>query len=62
MVKDMDEEAALYSRKCSSCHHLIEPDRWDRETWHHYIERYGRKLTVEEKHRLLYYLAGSKQE
>lgn len=62
MARDMDPGAVLYSRKCSSCHNLIEPSRFDEETWRRYVEKYGQKLTIEEKQRLVYYLAGSRQE
>jgi hypothetical protein len=62
MAKLMEPGAALYSRKCSSCHSLIEPGRFDKATWHHYVEKYGQKLTLEKKQRLLYYLTDSMQE
>jgi hypothetical protein len=62
MAIEMNEGAALYSRKCSSCHNLIEPSRFGKEQWHLYIDKYGQKMTVEEKERLLYYLTGSIQE
>ena len=58
MAKQMDPDAVLYSRKCSSCHNLIEPSRHDAQTWRQYVEKYGQNLTVEEKQRLVYYLAG----
>ncbi|UCC96979.1 MAG: cytochrome c [Phycisphaerales bacterium] len=62
MAKPMRPGAALYSRKCSSCHSLIEPSRFDRMTWHHYVEKYGERLTLEQKQQLLYYLTDSMQE
>ncbi len=62
MARDMEPGAVLYSRKCASCHNLIELGRFDKETWRRYIEKYGQKLTIEEKQRLVYYLAGSGQK
>lgn len=62
MARDMDPRAVLYSRKCSSCHNLIEPSRFDEETWRRYVEKYGQKLTIEEKQRLVYYLVSSRQK
>jgi len=58
MAKQMDPDAALYSRKCSSCHNLILPSRHDPQTCRRYVEKYGQGLTVEEKQRLMYYLTG----
>lgn len=62
MARDMDPGTVLYRKKCSSCHNLIEPCRFDEATWRLYVEKYGQKLTVEEKQRLVYYLASSRQE
>ncbi|MHC4680958.1 MAG: c-type cytochrome [Planctomycetota bacterium] len=62
MARPMTPGAALYSRKCSSCHNLIGPSRFDKATWHHYLEEHGPKLTIEQKRRLLYYLTDSMQE
>ena len=62
MAKHMEPNAVLYSRKCSSCHNLIEPSRHDAQTWREYVEKYGQNLTVEEKRRLVYYLTSSIQE
>ncbi len=59
MAKPMDQGAIMYSRKCSSCHNLIEPSRFDKEQWQYYVDKYGQKMTIEEKPLLLDYLAGS---
>lgn len=56
----MDEGAIMYSRKCSSCHNLIEPSRFDKEQWQYYVDKYGKKMTIEEKQLLLDYLAGAR--
>ena len=56
---EMSDSQILYSAKCSSCHNLIPPDRHDRPTWSEYIDKYGQKLTAQEKDELLLYLAGS---
>jgi len=58
-AKNFSNSEKLYSSKCSSCHNLIEPSRFDKETWHLHIERYGQKMTDEEKRVLLGYLTGS---
>jgi hypothetical protein len=62
MAREMNEGAILYSSKCSSCHNLIEPNRFGKEKWHLYIQKYGQKMTIEQKQVLLNYLIGSTQE
>ena len=49
-------EEIMYRRKCSSCHNLIEPDRFDKNKWSVYIDKYGKKMTDEEKRLVLLYL------
>jgi len=56
MMVEMSEGEKLYRSKCSSCHNIIEPNRHDEETWHKYVEEYGRKMTVDEKRLVLQYL------
>lgn len=58
-AKPMDKGAIMYSRKCSSCHNLIEPSRFDMEQWRHYVDKYGEKMKIEEKQLLLDYLRNS---
>ncbi|MHC4174876.1 MAG: FMN-binding protein [Planctomycetota bacterium] len=58
--KEMNDSEVLYRKNCSSCHALIEPGRFDREEWSTYVNKYGKKLTFEEKPLLLDYLTGSK--
>jgi len=60
MAKPMDAGEIMYGRKCSSCHNLIEPSRFDKEQWKYYVDKYGKKMTNEEKQLLLDYLAGSR--
>jgi hypothetical protein len=60
IAKPMDQGAIMYSRKCSSCHNLIEPNRFDKEQWQFYVDKYGKKMTIEEKQLLLDYLANSR--
>jgi hypothetical protein len=59
IAKPMDKGAIIYSRKCSSCHNLIEPSRFDMKQWQHYVDKYGEKMTIEEKQLLLDYLGSS---
>lgn len=46
----------LYASKCGACHRLIGPDEHDEATWKHYVEKYGKKLTDDEKQEILNYL------
>ena len=57
MAKPMSDGEALYRSKCSSCHNTIPPSRYDKEDWRGYIDKYGRKMTDEEKRAVLEYLA-----
>ena len=46
----------LYSAKCGSCHYLISPQEHDIETWVHYVHKYGKQMTDEEKQQVIDYL------
>jgi len=46
----------MYRGKCASCHNLIAPGQFGPDEWKKYVERYGKKLTPEEKHIILDYL------
>ncbi len=59
MAAEMSVGEKLYRSKCSSCHNVIEPHRFEKERWREYIEKYGRKMVSDEKRMLLDYLAGS---
>jgi hypothetical protein len=56
MAKEMSYGEILYRAKCSSCHNVIEPSRHDKEAWDIYINKYGQKMTAEEKQVVLQYL------
>ena len=57
MAKQMNTSEALYRSKCSSCHNIIAPSRYGKETWRLYIDKYGQKMTDQEKRTVLQYLA-----
>ena len=58
LVIEMGEGQKLYRAKCSSCHNLIEPDSHDIQTWRLYVDKYGKKMTEQEKRSVLDYLSG----
>jgi hypothetical protein len=62
IAKKMNKDAALYSSKCSSCHNLIEPSRFGKEQWRLCIDKYGRRMAIEEKQLLLAYLTDPAQD
>jgi len=55
----MSDGEKLYRAKCSSCHNIIAPSLHDEETWHKYVEEYGKRMTIKEKQLVLQYLFGS---
>jgi hypothetical protein len=58
----MSEGQRLYQAKCSSCHNLVEPERFDYLQWRSYIDKYGSKLSAEQKQFMLDYLAGERDD
>jgi cytochrome c5 len=46
----------LYRAKCLSCHSVIAPGDHDEEEWRLYVDKYGKKMTDEEKRIVLGYL------
>ena len=58
LAKPMSDGQVLYRSKCSSCHNIIAPSSYGREDWRRYIDKYGRKMTDEEKRAVLEYLVG----
>ena len=56
--KEMSVGEVLYQGKCSSCHNLIDPSQFAKEKWNTYVNKYGKKMTAEEKQLLLDYLTG----
>ena len=59
MAVKMSSAEMLYRAKCSSCHNIIAPGSYDKEKWRLHIDKYGQKMTDEEKRVVLQYLAGS---
>ncbi len=59
MVTEMSDSEILYRAKCSSCHNIIAPASFGKEKWHLYIDKYGQKMTDEEKRMVLQYLTDS---
>ena len=59
MVAEMSDGEMLYRSKCSSCHNIIAPGRYDEEKWRLHMDEYGQKMTDEEKRTVLQYLADS---
>ncbi len=41
--------AALYRRNCGACHRLKGPDEHDAATWSRAVERFGARLSPEER-------------
>lgn len=58
----MSEGQRLYHAKCSSCHNLVEPERFDYQQWRSYIDKYGDELIADEKRVILDYLAGGRED
>ena len=46
----------LYLSKCSSCHSVLEPPRYDYVTWVKYVDKYGQGMSSREKEIILSYL------
>ncbi|HEY4717041.1 MAG TPA: cytochrome c [bacterium] len=46
----------LYRSKCSACHMLIERERLSKEGWKAAVEKYGAKLTEEDRSKILQHL------
>jgi hypothetical protein len=47
---------ALYSSKCVSCHRLLPPEDYSADSWEHYVDKYGKKMTDDQKQIVLNYL------
>jgi hypothetical protein len=48
--------ASVYRWKCTSCHRLIDPSERDAETWRRAVERFGARLSAEERAAITEYL------
>lgn len=51
--------ATLYRSNCASCHRLKSPDEHDAATWRKAVERFGKRLTPDERARIVEYLTAS---
>lgn len=60
MAVKMSDGEILYRAKCSSCHNIIAPSRYNKEKWYLHVDKYGQKMTAEEKRTLLQYLVDSR--
>ncbi len=58
----MSPGQSLYSAKCSSCHRLIEPQAHSSSEWKYYVDKYGKKLSSEDKRVMLEYLTEGGQQ
>ena len=56
MAVEMSKGQMLYRAKSSSCHNVIARSRFAREQWHFYVDKYGKKITSEQKQTILQYL------
>lgn len=54
-----NDAARLYRRSCTSCHRLKAPREHDAETWRRAVERFGTRLTPEERRAIADYLAAN---
>ncbi|NIP24063.1 MAG: hypothetical protein GWN67_10720 [Phycisphaerae bacterium] len=54
--REMSPGEMLYRAKCSSCHSVIATSSYDRQEWRLYIDKYGKKMTDDEKRIVLEYL------
>lgn len=50
------DAASLYSSKCGSCHRLLDPQDYSASLWQYYVDKYGKKMTIQDKERVLNYL------
>ena len=56
VTADAPSAPLLYSAKCASCHRLLPPEDYSAQTWRHYVDKYGKKLTDVQKQQMLDYL------
>ncbi len=59
MAKPMSDGEVLYRAKCSSCHNIIAPSSYGKEDWQLYLDKYGEKMTNQEKRAILEYLVNA---
>jgi mono/diheme cytochrome c family protein len=47
---------ALYASKCGSCHRLLAPQEYSMDEWLHYVDKYGKRMTEDQKQMVLSYI------
>jgi len=52
----------LYRSNCSICHRLYSPDVYSYQKLEHYVDKYARGISVQERQSLLEYLKGASKE
>lgn len=57
----MSQGEKLYRGNCASCHALLAPEGHDGPTWEAYIEKYGKRLSPEEKKLVYNFLTGQEE-
>ena len=56
--RPMSPGEKLYRANCAACHRLLAPEEHDAPTWEAYIEKYGKRLSAEEKKLVYNFLTG----
>jgi hypothetical protein len=46
---------SLYASKCGSCHRLLSPQDYTTDRWRTYVDKYGKKMTQQQKQAVLNY-------
>ena len=57
--KELSEGDRLYRAKCTSCHRLLKPKDYPDEKWQEAVKKFGKKLTDEERKKILEHLQGN---
>jgi cytochrome c5 len=57
----MSQGEKLYRGNCATCHRLLAPEEHDGPTWEAYIEKYGKRLSPEEKKLVYNFLTGQEE-
>lgn len=58
MAREPVPPETLYSRKCASCHRLIEPAEHPPHVWRRYVQTYGKAMSPAQRQMLTDYLEG----
>ncbi len=59
--KPMSQGEKLYRGNCAACHRLLATEEHDGPTWETYIEKYGKRLSPEEKKLVYNFLTGQEE-